>query len=275
MKKYLIPISLLFVLIIAVIYYYSPKNIQITVNSGIATSTTEKSIVEKTDFYTINTAYPIEVLDTSGAMERFVKYQVAQKKEDWKIGGETYKAEQQTNIDFPDRPKMEYQYFISYTKAESKKFGTVSYVFSTYEFTGGANGNTTITTFTFDKTGQLAIDAIINFVDNNNDIALSRVLSDKIYADAGAYSDREMIDSGLGLAYLKPDGVTLDKEKCHCDGFFFPSNFQNFVINDGGITFVFSEYQVAPGSSGAPEFTLDWETLKPYLTTQFKNTYKI
>jgi hypothetical protein len=78
-----------------------------------------------------------------------------------------------------------------------------------------------------------------------------------------------MLQEGLGIAYLKADGKTLDKAKCNCDGFFFPSNFQNFVIEDNGIRFIFNKYQIAPGSAGLPEIALDWETLKPYIQSSF------
>ncbi|MFN5427086.1 MAG: RsiV family protein [Bacteroidota bacterium] len=64
------------------------------------------------------------------------------------------------------------------------------------------------------------------------------------------------------------------KEKCKCDGFFYGSNLQCFVIRDQGIGFVFGKYVVGPGSSGTPEILLDWNTLAPYLQPGFSRVPK-
>ena len=229
----------------------------------------EKKIEDKNDFYDISIVYPVEFFDKNNAVENFVEYKVNEKKEEWKVGGKAYIEEKQIEKDFPDRPKMVYQYQMMYKKYTSQKMGTVSYVMTTYEFTGGANGNTTITTFTFTKDGLLSVDTILDF-NNNKDITLSTVLANAIIKRDGDQAAPDMVKEGLGIAYLKSDGKTLDKEKCHCDGFFFPSNFQNYVVEDDGLRFIFNKYQVAPGSAGTPDILLDWNTLKPYLLPPFK-----
>ena len=142
-------------------------------------------------------------------------------------------------------------------------------------FTGGANGNTTITTFTLTDAGLVDIQKVINFAENNNDIALSKVLAKQIIAAGDEYTNQDMVNEGLGIAYLKEDGKTLDKEKCHCDGFFFPSNFMNFALEDNGIRFMFSKYQVAPGAVGTPDYLLTWDVLRPFLTQDFRSAYAI
>lgn len=268
MNKKSIIIICSIILLIPLTYFLVPKKeIQFT---GTVSSQSEKKIKDVTDFYSITATYPHESLDTENVMEDFVKYKVNEMKEVWKIGGEVYREEQKIATNFPDRPKMQYQYDISYGKHESALHGTVSYVFTTYEFTGGANGNTKVNTFTFNKDGRVEIDSVLSLAIDNNDIKLSRVLADTAMNDAEEGFDKTMLYEGLGLAYLKADGKTLDTKKCYCDGFFFGSNFQNFVITDEGIEFLFSKYQIAPGAQGTPKIMLPWKLLQGYLIGSFK-----
>lgn len=244
------------------------ENVVPTATSTVATTSTplnleEKKVTDNNEFYEISAKYPIDSRDTAKDVETFVLYKVKEKQQDWKIGGEIYNEEKAITKLYPDRAKMVYIYDISYTAYESR--GTVSYVFTTYEFTGGAHGNSVVNTFTFNDEGKVEIEDILNLSENNNDIKLSRILAKEIERSQGDMFIEDMMMDGLGLAYLKADGVTLDKEKCNCDGFFFGSNFQNFYLTDEGITFLFNQYQVAPGASGIVKATLDWETLKPYL----------
>lgn len=242
----------------------SPVPIPVTVQS---LKNSEKKVEDKNDFYDISAVYPVDARDKTSTIENFVISKVEEKKDDWKIGGDAYNEEKKIEKDFPDRPKMEYQYSISYKKYESKKWGTVSYVFTTYEFTGGANGNVTVNTFTFDNQGLVVIDSILDF-NNGNDIPLTRLMRDALLKRETASSD--MINDGLGLSYLKADGKTFDTKKCECDGFFFPSNFQNFVVEDNGLRFIFNKYQVAPGVDGLPEIMMPYSTMKTYLLPPFK-----
>jgi hypothetical protein len=229
---------------------------------------TEKKIEDKNDFYDISVTYPVDSRDKESAVEKFVTYKIDEKKSQWKIGGEAYLEEKKIESDFPDRPKMQYQYSITYKKYESKKFNTVSYLFTVYEFTGGANGNITVNTFTFDGKGAVTIDSVLDFNDGK-DIVLSRVLAETLIKSEGENASKDMVNDGLGLSYLKADGKTFDAQKCGCDGFFFGSNFQNFVIEDEGLRFIFNKYQVAPGASGLPEVVLPWNALKTFIVPSF------
>ncbi len=237
------------------------SNIQ---NPSANDSANDHKISAKTDLYEITAIYPTEILDKNNVMATFVQDAVNKKKEEWKTGGEAYNQMLAFKKEFPDSPEMQYQLDIQYTKYVSKKFGAVSYVFTLYELTGGAHGNTAIVTFAFNGDGPVAIDSLIDF-NNNKDIALSRLTKIKLMSTLGDYANEDMVDSGLGLAYLKADGITLDKKKCSCDGFFFGSNFQNFVIKDSGITFIMSQYQVAPYVAGMPEVTFSLSELQKYL----------
>lgn len=225
----------------------------------------EKNISINNDFYEIDAKYPLDIFDKEKEIEKYVLYKVNQKEEEWKIGGDTYNAEKELDKRFPDRAKIKYTLYISYERHESKKHGTVSYVFTIYEFTGGAHGNNVVDTFTFNDKGRVYIENILNFTENNSEIDLSKIFADKLIKEKGELTNKNMVMQGLGLAYLKADGKTLDTAKCNCDGFLFNSNFQNFYIEDNGISFVFNQYQIAPGASGIITLNIDWNLLLPFI----------
>jgi hypothetical protein len=216
-----------------------------------------------TDFYSIEASYPRESWDKNGVMKQMVDYMVNQKKEEWKIGSETYNAEQKIAKDFPDRPKMKYELNISYVATSSPKMKTRSYVFSVYEFTGGAHGNTAITSFNFSKDSQLKVEDVIDFSQGNY-VSLAKVLKTKLLKSLEENTNESMVNDGLGLNFLKADG-TFDKEKCNCDGYYFPSNVQVFTIHDDGIKFIFAQYQVAPYAVGTPSVMLTWSELEKFI----------
>lgn len=247
--------------------------------SGVAQNTgaqSEKTIEAKTDFYDITAKYPVEPLDKEGVMAQFVNQQVAQREEDWKTGGEAYNQEKDVEKQFPDRPKMVYTLDITYQKFTSSVRGTVSYLFTIGEYTGGANGDEKVQAFTFDKNGLVDIQSILNLAgydaatstkDMGNDLALSYALLDKAKADPDMFPELDMVRDGLGLSYLKADGVTLDHTKCKCDGWLYASNLQNFAVTDQGMTFYFDKYAITIGAAGISHIALDWADLRPYLAT--------
>ncbi|MDD5098954.1 MAG: DUF3298 domain-containing protein [Candidatus Colwellbacteria bacterium] len=228
-------------------------------------SVSEKSVEEMTDFYRITAKYPIDPLDKDGAIKEFIDYQVNQRKEDWKTGGEIHNQEKELEERFPDRPKMVYSMDIIYEKYVSEKMGTVSYVFTIGEYTGGANANARVQSFSLNQEGQIFIEDILDLANNYNDVNLSKTLLDKALSDSERFPVADIVEEGLGLAFLKDDDITFDQKKCSCDGFLFASNFQNFAITDDGIIFFFGKYQITIGASGVVDIVLSWSELAPYL----------
>lgn len=229
-------------------------------------SSTERKAVlaDSTSFYTISVEYPEEYRDKGQVMKAFVLDRYQSKKEEWKAGGPVYEEEQKITRAFPERADIRYSYDMGFERFASDSLQTVSYLFTTYEYTGGANGNIRVNTYTFNENNrQVAIEDILDFSENK-DIELSRLLARTALSDSTLFF-KDFVESGLGLSYLKEDGVTLDKSKCGCDGYFFGSNFQNFVVSDRGITFYFDKYTIAPGAAGITRLTLLWEDLRPYL----------
>lgn len=269
-KKHIYSIFLIILLIIAILAVlyalwkiYKPNKIinnNLIINASSSkdlniSNYEEKTFSDKNNFYEITAKYPSDSLDKERDIETFILYKIKEKQNEWKVGGEIYNSEQEVIKDFPDRPKMIYSYDISYNRYESKEKGTVSYVFNTYEFTGGAHGINVVNTFTFDNKGKINIEDILDF-SNGNGVKLSKILAKKIIPEGDEMINEDMLMTGLGITYLKSDG-SIDKEKCNCDGFYIGSNFQNFYINDTGITFLFGQYQVAPGAAGTVSVNID------------------
>lgn len=237
-------------------------------NIDILNSTSSITFNESNDFYTIKANYPTDPLDKQGVMKSVVESWINQDREDWKIGGEIYNSEQKLRKIYPDMSKAAYELNIQYTKEVSNTLQTVTYRITKYEYTGGAHGITNIATFSFGKDGQIKIEDILNF-NNKNDISLTKILKTHLISSIGKENLQEdMMDNGLGLAFLdKNDNFV--KAKCDCDGFLFPSNFQNFVILDEGLKFIMNTYQVGAGALGNPEVIISWSELKPYLNPSF------
>lgn len=230
------------------------------------TATTEKKAVlsDSTDFYTLYVEYPEDARDKDLAMQSFSSQLFKDKQEEWKEGGELYLEEQKITAAFPDRAPMRYTLHQDFQTFSDDSLKTVSYLFTVYEYTGGANGNVSCRSFVFSKDKkQIDIQDILDF-NNYKDIALSKVLAAKALADTTLFF-KDFVEPGLGIAYLKADGISLDQEKCQCDGFFYGSNFQNFVLSKDGITFYFDKYTIAPGAAGITNVHLTWAELDPYL----------
>jgi hypothetical protein len=223
-------------------------------NKGQANLT--RQLVDSSEHQLFKASYPIEVQDKEGIVQKWVELKLSDKKQEWKNVNEG------TNT-----------YIIGFTTVKSDSLQTVSYLMNEYENTGGASGNQKVTSFSFWNNQLLDIQQILDF-SNNNDIILTKLLATQASKDTTLTFSASMYNESMGLNFLKADGTTLDKEKCKCDGFFYGSNLQCFVIRDRGIGFVFGKYVVGPGSSGTPEILLDWNTLKPFLKPGFNKTFK-
>ena len=221
----------------------------------VAVETTTEQLIDSTANYVIKASYPKDVQDKESVIKKWVELKLSDKKQEWK-----------------DLKEGSNTYMISFTTVKSDSSQTVGYVMNEYENTGGASGNQKVTSFSFRNNQLLDIQQILNF-SNNNDIQLTRLLAAQAAKDTMTFST-DMYNESFGLNFLKEDGVTLDKEKCKCDGFFFGSNLQCFVIRDQGIGFVFGKYVVGPGSSQTPELLLDWKTLSSYLQPGFSRMPK-
>ncbi|MEN9338618.1 MAG: hypothetical protein RI945_343 [Candidatus Parcubacteria bacterium] len=269
-KKTILAISLIILILLFSVFLFYKENKDTTLSENLSKANfKEESFSESNDFYTIKASYPSHSFDKDGDMKKFVDAWINKAKEDWKKGGEMYNDQKALEARFPDMSKMKFEMILSYATGTSPKLGTVSYLLSKYEFTGGAHGDTIIATFSFNNDGLIGIEKILNLSENGNDISLTKILKSSLVSSISEESlSMDMMDNGLGLAYLREDG-TFDNEKCGCDGFLFASNFQNFIILDEGIKFIMNKYQVGPGTLGNPATIIPWTVLKPFLNKDF------
>lgn len=248
---------LLFLLLLSAVFVSCKKQTKEETFSGSVVN-----LIDSTDFYTIKMTFPEDPADINDSVKTFAERLLNEKKSEWKTGGELYEAEQQLNKDFPDRTKYKYALEMDYDSLSSKKYDSRSYVFNIYEYTGGANGNSVVKTYSFtDK--EILISDLLN-LNLEKAISLSKVLAETALKDTLVF-DKDFVFSGLTLDKLKADGSSLDLEKVEKNPNPFLANFENFSITDEGLNFYYDKYQIAPGAAGVTKISLSWEQLKPFL----------
>lgn len=247
MKRYQKIITIILILILSVLVYLFKDNKNIVIDKNISnekiSTTTDVVINDVNEFYEIHAIYPKEISDKNSVIEKKILEIVNRNKEEWKIGGDLYNELKTLKEEYSDYPDTKYELNISYNKYVSKTKGTVSYVFQSYKFTGGAHGNTALFTYTFNDKGFVNIDNFLN-TGNRNGLYLTNIIKEKLTLSLGDLYNEEMLNNGLSEIY---------------------TNFDNFVVLDEGIKFIFEQYQVAPYAAGQPEVLLTWEELNKYL----------
>jgi hypothetical protein len=124
---------------------------------------------------------------------------------------------------------------------------TVTYIVLAYTFTGGAHGNTTVATFTYDKAGKLVtLDDFFSAPYLEKVASLSRTY---FYNTLGDYMNPEMVDPGTTAT---------------------TTNFSTWYLTDQNITFIFGQYQVGPYVIGMPEFPIAKSALSDIISPKFK-----
>jgi hypothetical protein len=106
------------------------------------------------------------------------------------------------------------------TYEEKSGDGFTSYVFNSYQYTGGAHGNIMIKTLNYDQAqNKIEIEDIVKN-DPQNIAAISAIAQEKILSEIEGQ--------------IFSEGVSPDLE-----------NFENFYFKDGNLVFIFPPYQVA------------------------------
>lgn len=257
-------LGILFIILLIGLFIWlnNSKNKNKDVDDNIVTKT-EETIIEETKDYKISITYPI--LSNNDTIAKYVLGTV-----------DAFKVNASNPERFiPDSACHQYELDGQYKKVESKSKGTVSYIYSMYEFTCGAHGNTAVATFNF-KTDGTVITSDNLFVDSDSSdekmIEITRkILRPKLLTALAKNSNipeneypTGMLDDGLGLSCFNENNVFVG-EKCGVDGFLFAANLNTFYITDDGIVFVYGQYQIAPYSSGVTEILVSWDEIGPYL----------
>ena len=138
-----------------------------------------------------------------------------------------------------------YKFQITYLFGSSPH--TLSYIFTMYQDTGGAHGNTTFKTFVFDKdSGKLlTLDDIFT---GDYLKTLSSLSSAYVTKNLGDFADARMIADGT-----KPD----------------TKNFQNFFFDNGIFAILFPPYQVAAYAAGPQTVRLNASGLSSILNPRY------
>lgn len=244
------------------LYFILNKKTSHTDDTLTRSTVSIENVSEQTDFYILDTSYPNDPLDYDNEIATWAEDIITKTRNDWKVGGETWQAEQDLAKEFSDRPAMQYNMYIDYARYNSSKLGTVSYVMQNYDFTGGAHGNTAIKTFTFNESGSVNIADVLT-LDETTTAKLTSLIKTKLMADIGDYTDADMLRDGLDCTFYKDSAEQL------CNSSAVMDNLQNFYITDEGVTFVFGQYQIAAYVAGMPEVTFTWSELAPFMNPTF------
>jgi hypothetical protein len=179
---------------------------------------TRKEVLRQDNqYYAIEAAYPVtRDARTSTMLKEFVEGQIAQFIEDtsWVMD---------PSIDSSARGVLSLD--ISYQETIATRANT--YVFTIASYTGGAHGLQATRTYAFNEKGEV--------------ITLEKLFTNgaKGLETIAAFVERELIKKNVSDASWIKEGTRPVAD-----------NYQNFVIIDNGITFIFDAYQVAPYSAG-------------------------
>ena len=177
-------------------------------------------------------------------MRKFVSDTIAQFKTDGTFTNLTPSDVQMRGLTGGRKEKLEIVYLIGSSSH------TISYIFTIYEDTLGAHGNTFFKTFTFDTTtgAPLALQDV--FTPGAPYLStLSQVSRAKLPGIIGQYADTHFIQNGTG-----PD----DK------------NFENFFFDNRDFVILFAPYAVAPYAAGPQTLRIPVSELVSILKPEYQ-----
>lgn len=209
------------------------------------------SYSENADYYDIEANYATStplVGDANTAaislMQKFVSDTIAQFTTDGNFANLTAKDIEMMGYDEGRKQQLQILYLI----ASSER--TVSYIYTIYEDTLGAHGNTFFKTFTFDRASGAALSLADLFTPNASYLdTLSQMSRAKLPVTIGQDFDVTFI----------ADGTTPNAE-----------NFQNFFFDDREFVLLFPPYQVAPYSAGPQTLRIPLSNLSTILKPKYR-----
>lgn len=167
-------------------------------------------------------------------------------KNEIKCYSESYKEEYNKNPDKDKYMKYQYEVFTNYDKAYNKN-NIISIPVAFYQFTGGAHGMTQLKTYNYNLlTGEEIEFSNLFKKDSNYKQIINQYIQESIDKDNSNY-------------YLGNDGFKGVSEN------------QTYYLEDDGIVVYFGLYEIAPYSTGIPQFKISWKELDSVLIDQFKH----
>ena len=208
-----------------------------------AQETKKIAVLQEETYYRIEAYYPeTHNARANNMFKEFVAEQIKQFKQD--TGVENITQSQARDLGLaPDR-----KYTLSVNYESSTSTRAYNYIFSVGIDSGGAHPNNFNQTFVFAATNGDQIKLAELFQPGTGYIS---VISKYVQAELKKreFADSEWIEEGASA-----------KEE----------NFQNFVIKNEGIEFIFDPYQVAPYAAGVQRVTVPFPTLNAILKPEFK-----
>lgn len=257
-KDTILGTGILLIILGGIIFYVATRPLPAKApGAPAATALSADTYVEQADYYDIAANYasstPLQGEKNAAAvalMQNFVTDTIAQFKTDGNFANLT--AEDIKTMGFDQGRKETLQ--IAYLIASSPR--TVSYIFSVYEDTLGAHGNTFFHTFTFDtdpstSSGQAGTELSLSdiFTTNSYLNTLSSLSRTKLPAIIGDGAEANFINGG-----------TTPEEK----------NFQNFFFDNQEFVILFDPYAVAPYSSGPQTLRIPLSELANILKPEYR-----
>lgn len=228
---------------------------------------TSEFIEKETDHLTIYIEYPnikgnIFSNFVSKKINRYIKGYVGEEADEFYATN--YELSEQFAKDFPDwkeKYQLDNNYYYYYNRDLNGVIGRYfNVILKPYIYTGGAHGNGYSEPLVFDRfTGK-------------------RILFTDIFENPAQVAEAlpEMVFDKLALAKSEKLNISLDeaKEALEDDLDFglkgLEENYDNFMIDNQGMMFVFVPYQAGAYVEGEYQITLDWDKLDRYLKKDFK-----
>ncbi len=192
----------------------------------------KKTISDSNQYYDIEIEYPVTSdAAINNTFATFAEDQVKQFKDDtaWVTDPSIGSAAEGT-----------LSLSVSYVELQSSMAD--SYVFTIATYTGGAHG--------------LQVTKVFTFTDKGTPITLENLFIDqkKGLEVVAAFVQKELTKKNISDADWIKDGAAAT-----------PENYQNFVVSDEGVTFMFDPYQVAPYAAGIQKILVPHSVLKPVI----------
>ena len=137
--------------------------------------------------------------------------------------------------------------------AQTKNY--VTYFYETYNFSGGAHGLTTEVGFTFRKSDGRQIPLLTN----TNSPKLSQLIKEGVRSFFSERPDSPLSDKEL-LSYLFAEEVSA------LNHLPLPGNAP--YLSDSGMVFLYTQYEIAPYSSGIIKFEIPFKDIRPFMTQE-------
>ncbi|OYV27430.1 MAG: hypothetical protein B7W98_01795 [Parcubacteria group bacterium 20-58-5] len=245
-----IGIAVILVIFIGIVLYAATRPVPAKA-PGATVALPGNHYVEHAPYYDIAANYatstPLAAAENTVAvaeMKRFVADTIAQFKSDGNFATLTPQDAAKIGLGAGRKETLN----IVYLTASSSH--TVSYIFTVYEDTLGAHGNTFFKTFTFDTTSGAALTLADLFAPGADYLGtLSSLARAKLPAITG---------QGADAAFITPDTTPDDK------------NFANFFFDNQNLVILFPPYAVAPYAAGPQTLRIPTSELANILKPEYR-----